>query len=57
MKCTYCGKRIWSWQSRAPDNAGYIHDEPYGCKYKKWLDGHMEKIESFIDEFFPRGKR
>jgi hypothetical protein len=49
MKCTYCGRRIWWFQNRAPDSNGYIHSTPFGCKWHKFNDRMSLKIEAILE--------
>ena len=47
MKCVYCGRSIWPWQSRAPETNGYIHDNALSpnCKFKKWTDNYFKEMD------------
>ena len=45
MKCVYCGRSIWPWQERAPDENGYIHDNLFKCKDKKWYDNYFRELD------------
>ena len=52
VRCTYCGRKIWSWQKRAPDEGGYIHSEAFGCKWHKSCDETMARMDAYIERRF-----